>query len=84
MTKVQVFGTSCAACDTLHENVLAAIAEVGPGYEVEKVSRLLEMVQLGVTQLPALAIDGEVRSMGRALDVAEVKALLVGAKAGGR
>jgi small redox-active disulfide protein 2 len=84
MIKVQVFGTNCAACVELRSNVDRAVAELGGGYEVEKVTQLLEMVQHGVTQIPALAIDGQVRSMGRALDVQEVKALLVGAKVGSR
>lgn len=82
MTKVQVFGTSCAACATLEANVRRAVDELGGGYEVEKVTQLLEMVRLGVTELPAIAIGGEVRSMGRALAVAEVKALLAGAAQG--
>jgi small redox-active disulfide protein 2 len=84
MIRVQVFGTHCAACVTLEKNVRAAVADLGAGFEVEKVSQLLDMVQHGITQIPALAIDGQVRSMGRALDVQEVKALLVGAMAGTR
>jgi small redox-active disulfide protein 2 len=80
MIKLQVFGTSCAACATLEKNVRTAVAELGGGFEVEKVTQLLDMVRLGVTELPALAIDGEVRSMGRALDVPEVKALLAPAR----
>ena len=56
MIDVQVFGTSCAACVALEKNVGAAVAELGEGYRVEKVGQLLEMVRLGVTQLPALAM----------------------------
>ena len=82
MIEVQVFGTSCAACATLEANVRRAVEELGGGFEVVKVTKLLDMVRLGVTELPALAVGGEVRCMGRALDVAEVKALLAGAAQG--
>ena len=84
MITVQVFGTSCAACVTLEANVRAAVAELGAGFEVQKMSQRLEMIEHGVTQIPAIAINGEVRAAGRALDVPEIKALLVGAKAGAR
>ena len=82
MIDVQVFGTSCAACVALEKNVGAAVAELGEGYRVEKVGQLLEMVRLGVTQLPALAVAGEVRSMGRVLEVPEIKAMLAAAAKG--
>jgi small redox-active disulfide protein 2 len=76
--KVQVFGTGCAACKALKANVESAVAELGLGCEVEFESRLLEMVKYGVAQLPALVVDGEVKSVGRVLDVPSVKAMLHG------
>jgi hypothetical protein len=43
---------------------------------VEFESRILEMVKVGVTRVPALVVDGEIKSVGEALDVAAVKVLL--------
>jgi small redox-active disulfide protein 2 len=76
--RVQVFGTGCAACATLKANAEKAVDELGLLCRVEFESRILEMIKLGVTELPALVVDGEVRSVGRALDVATVKTMLGG------
>jgi hypothetical protein len=74
--KVQVFGTGCAACATLKANTEKAVAELGLPCSVEFESRILEMVRLGIAELPALVVDGVVKSTGRALDVPSVKAML--------
>jgi hypothetical protein len=74
--RVQVFGTGCAACATLKANTEKAVAELGLPCSVEFESRILEMVKVGVTRVPALVVDGEIKSVGEALDVAAVKALL--------
>jgi small redox-active disulfide protein 2 len=74
--KVQVFGTGCAACTALKSNAERAVAELGLSCPVEFESRILEMVKLGIVELPALVVDGEVKSTGRALDVPSVKAML--------
>jgi small redox-active disulfide protein 2 len=74
--RIQVFGTGCAACETLRANVSKAVAEMGLECRVELESRILEMVKAGVAQVPALVVDGEIKSMGQALDVASVKRML--------
>lgn len=74
--RVQVFGTGCAACVALKANAETAVAELGLPLSVEFESRLNEMIKLGIVELPALVIDGAVKSTGRALDVPSVKALL--------
>ncbi len=76
--RVQVFGTGCAACAALKANAEKAVVELGLPCGVEFESRILEMIKLGITELPALVVDGEVRSVGRALDVATVKTMLGG------
>jgi hypothetical protein len=74
--RVQVFGTGCAACATLKANTEKAVAELGLPCSVEFESRILEMIKLGIAELPALVVDGVVKSTGRALDVPSVKAML--------
>lgn len=74
--RIQVFGTGCAACETLEANVQRAVTELGLDCRVEHEGRILEMVKAGVAQVPALVVDGEVKSMGKALDVATVKVML--------
>lgn len=74
--KVQVFGTGCAACAALKTNTEKAVAELGLPDAVEFESQILRMIELGIVELPALVVDGVVKSTGKALDVASVKALL--------
>ncbi len=74
--KAHVYGTGCAKCDTLAENVRAAAAELGLDVEVEKVGSVAAIAAAGILLTPALAIDGRLRSSGRLLSVDEIKALL--------
>ena len=74
--KVQVLGTGCAKCRKLTENARAAVAELGLDAEVVKVTEINEIIAMGAVMMPALAVDGEVRSAGRALSVEALKEIL--------
>lgn len=63
-------------CVKLHENTLKAIANLGLSAEVEKVSDILKMTQMGMWATPGLAIDGKIAAQGRLLTVAEVEQVL--------
>lgn len=76
MPKIQVLGPGCPKCERLAENVRAAIRELGLDCEVEKVSRIAEIASFGVMMTPALAIDGQVKLVGKVPSVAELKELL--------
>ncbi len=74
--RIQVLGTGCAKCKQLTANAEKAVAELGLAVAVEKVEDVREIVRFGVLATPALAIDGKVRSAGKVLAPADVKALL--------
>ena len=74
--KVQILGTGCAKCTQLAENAGEAVSGLGLDCEIVKVSDLSEIVGFGVMTTPALALDGDVKSMGRLLSVEEIKAIL--------
>lgn len=76
--KIQVLGTGCAKCKQLTANAERAAAELGLGVAVEKVEDILEIRKFRVLSTPALVVDGQVRSTGKVLSPAEVKALLAG------
>lgn len=82
--KIQVFGSGggCAPCKTMLRNVELAIAALGLATQAEYVTRVQQMIDLGITGSPALVVDGEIKCVGRALDVAAVKAILTSSKAG--
>ena len=77
MRTIQVLGPGCSKCSRLASNAERAASESGPEVCVEKVREIARMLTFeGVSALPALAIDGEVRVCGRVPGVDEIKNLL--------
>ena len=62
---VQVMGPGCAKCDEVEKRVKEVVAENGLETEVEKVTDFQKMAVLGVFSTPAVAVDGEVKVVGR-------------------
>lgn len=76
MKKIQILGTGCAKCTQLYQNAEQAAKELGIAYELEKVTQINDIMKFGVMMTPALAVDGQVKSVGKVLSAAEIKALL--------
>ena len=76
MKKIQILGTGCPKCKKLAENAEAAVKELGIDFEVEKVTDINEIMGFGVMMTPALAIDGEVKSVGKVLSQDEISKIL--------
>jgi small redox-active disulfide protein 2 len=76
MKKIQILGTGCAKCAKLTENAEKAAKEAGIEAEVEKVTDIKKIMEFGVMMTPGIAIDGEVRAVGKVLSVEEIKKLL--------
>ena len=75
--KIQILGTGCMKCEKLEANAKEAIKEKGGGeYQIEKVTDIKKIMDYGVMLTPALAIDGQVKSVGKVLSVEEIKKLL--------
>jgi small redox-active disulfide protein 2 len=74
--KIQILGTGCMKCEKLEANAKEAIKEKGGTYEIEKISDIKKIMHFGVMLTPALAIDGQVKSVGKILSVEEIKKLL--------
>jgi len=70
--KIQVMGPGCAKCEEAAKNVKAAVAEAGIEAEVVKISDFQKIAKLGVFSTPAVAIDGEVKVVGKSPSKAEV------------
>ena len=73
MRKIQILGTGCPKCTKLAENAEAAARELGIEYELEKVTDINDIIGFGVMMTPAIVVDGEVKSSGKALSVEEIK-----------
>ena len=76
--KISILGTGCAKCEKLHAHAAQALAELGLEADLEKVSHLQQIMGIGVKMTPALAVDGEVKVVGKVPSVAELKGMLGG------
>jgi small redox-active disulfide protein 2 len=63
--KIQVLGTGCPKCRKLEENVKGAIKQLGADYQVEKVTGIKDILSFGVMLTPALALNGQVVTVGK-------------------
>ena len=76
MKIIQVLGTGCPKCKKLAECAEMAARELGIEYKLEKVTQINDIMKFGVMMTPALAIDGQVKSVGKALSPEEIQPLL--------
>ena len=74
--KIEIFGMGCPNCSKLEANTRTALQEAGLEAEIVKIEKLEDIVARGVMGTPAIAIDGEMKSTGKVLNVKQVKALL--------
>ena len=65
MTKIQILGTGCRKCAALKENAESALKQANVEAEIEKIEDINEIVKFGVMSTPALAIDGQVKFVGK-------------------
>ena len=76
MKKIQILGTGCPKCRKLAENAEAAAKELGMEYELEKVTKINDIMKFGVMMTPGLAVDGKVKVVGKVASVEELKEIL--------
>jgi small redox-active disulfide protein 2 len=73
---IQVLGPGCVRCERLAKNAARAAADLGLECRVDKITDLDTITGFGILMTPGLVVDGEVRSTGAVLTVAELKGLL--------
>lgn len=74
--KIQILGTGCPKCKKLAEVAENAALELGLNYELVKVTDLNEIMSFGVMMTPALAVDGDVKVVGKVPSKTEVMDIL--------
>ena len=74
--KIEVLGTGCPKCHKTKENIETALSETGREAEVVEVKDLKTIADYGVMMTPAVVIDGEVKLVGKAPSVEQIKSLL--------
>ncbi len=70
--EIKVFGPGCARCNDAEKIVINALAELGKEASVQKISDFQEMMKLGIMSTPAVAIDNQVKCVGKVPSKEEV------------
>ncbi|MGD0384222.1 MAG: thioredoxin family protein [Thermoguttaceae bacterium] len=76
MKLIQVLGTGCPKCEKLKKNVEEAVKLACVEARIEKVTDINVITGFGVMMTPALAVDGEVKVVGKVPSPEEIKKLL--------
>jgi small redox-active disulfide protein 2 len=74
--KIQVAGPGCARCNSLEQNVIEAVTELGIEASISKLKDFKEYAQYGILITPALVIDGKVVVTGKVPSTDDLKKLL--------
>ena len=63
--KIQVLGSGCPTCKTLHSNVTNVAAEISPELTVEYIADITKIVELGAMSSPVFAINDIIITAGK-------------------
>ncbi len=74
--EIQILGTGCQKCEKLAEHAAQAASELQIDCTLEKITDINHIMAFGVMLTPALAIDGQVKVVGKVPSVEEIKNLL--------
>ena len=74
--KIEILGVGCSKCKKTAANAEQATRELGIDTEIVKVEKIDEIMKYGVMMTPALAVDGEVKIVGKIPSVDEIKDLI--------
>ena len=74
--KIEILGTGCAKCKTLEEVAKQAVSKISGFHSVVKVEDIVDIMNYGVMNTPALVVDGVVKSSGKVLSVEDVVNIL--------
>ncbi|NLX97141.1 MAG: thioredoxin family protein [Rhodopirellula sp.] len=76
MKLIQVLGPGCSKCEKLKHNAEEAVRQSGVEAIVEKITDINVITGFGVMMTPALAVDGEVKIVGKVPSANEIAKLL--------
>ena len=70
---IQILGPGCPNCQNLEKNAREAVARLGIEADVEKVTDMDQIVEMGVMRTPGFAIDGTVQKSGKVFSPEEIE-----------
>jgi len=73
---IQVLGSGCPTCYKLFELTQRAVKELNLNEEVEYITDVSKIVEMGVMSSPVLAVDDKPVMVGFLPDIEKIKSLL--------
>ena len=73
---IKILGTGCTKCQSLEKETINALAELDVAADVQKVTKMNEIMQYDVMLTPALVINDKVKAAGKVLKPEEIKKLI--------
>ncbi len=74
--KIEVLGSGCPTCKMLFEITKKAVKELGLNVEVDYVNDIQKIIQMGVMQIPVLAINDKPVLTGFTSDIEKIKKVI--------
>lgn len=56
--KIQILGSGCATCQKLYEQTKLVVSELSLNADVEHLTDISKIIELGLTSSPVLTVDG--------------------------
>ena len=76
ITSIQVLGSGCPTCKKLFELTQKAVTELGLKTEVEYITDIQKIMEMGVMSSPVLAINGQAVLAGQLPSSEKIKELI--------
>ena len=73
---IKVLGSGCATCKRLYEMTKQVVSELNWNEEVEYITDINQIINLGLMTSPVLMVDEQVLLAGKISDVEDIKKLL--------
>lgn len=74
--KIQVLGSGCNKCKKLFELTKQAVAELNLKAEVEYITDVSKIIEMGVMSSPVLAVDGKPALVGFLPSLEKIKKVI--------
>lgn len=76
ITSIQVLGSGCPTCKTLFEITQKAVAELDLKIEVEYITDIQKIIELGVMSSPVLVVNNRVVLVGQLPSLDKIKDII--------
>ena len=74
--KIEIYGSGCAKCKKTEKIVRQTVNELNIEAEISKIEDLQKIIDKGIMMTPAVAVNGEIKILGRVPSTQDVKKIL--------